>query len=388
MNLSNDSKRIIQYFEDNKCFHSSPNFTKKTLSFLSLFYSHFQKAEEYIKKHPIQIKRINNIPYPQTFSSDSIEKDILIKIKQLKYIYVYQTKLFNREIIVYFVSPTQKSFEKEIKFILTWLYILHIYSPKLCVHKLTLYLYFTNLIKQLPSHKSIVLDKCHINTAFTYTCPGDAEIVLYRKEEWMKVFIHETFHTFGLDFSSMSQDSIPSFIHSHFRIQISPCLYESYTEFWGEIIHMLFLSYSFHPENKTLFIQSFYNILNIEINHTLLQVNKIFHHMNLHYLHFLNKSLTIQYKENTPVFSYYIIKSILLFHFNDFIGWCGENNSNNIICFTKNNITLQNYLFFIKKYYKKQLFLEKLNKYYNIIKKIKDPFIQKNLRMTAIEYHL
>jgi hypothetical protein len=388
MNLSNDSKRIIQYFEDHKCFHSCPNFTKKTLSFLSLFYSHFQKAEEYIKNHPIQIKRINNIPYPQTFSSDSIEKDILIKIKQLKYIYVFQTKLFNREIIVYFVSPKQKLFEKEIKFILTWLYILHIYSPKLCVHKLTLYLYFTNLIKQLPSHKSIVLDKCHINTAFTYTCPGDAEIVLYRKEEWMKVFIHETFHTFGLDFSSMSQDSIPSFIHSHFRIQISPCLYESYTEFWGEIIHMLFLSYSFHPENKTLFIQSFYNILNIEINHTLLQVNKIFHHMNLHYLHFLSKTLTIQYKENTPVFSYYIIKSILLFHFNDFIAWCGENNSNKIICFTKNNITLQNYLFFIKKYYKKQLFLEKLNKYYNIIKKIKDPFIQKNLRMTAIEYQL
>ena len=41
--------------------------------------------------------------------------------------------------------------------------------------------------------------------------------------------------------------------------------------------------------------------------------------------------MTIQYKENTPVFSYYIIKSILLFHFNEFIGWCNENNSNNII---------------------------------------------------------
>jgi hypothetical protein len=32
----------------------------------------------------------------------------------------------------------------------------------------------------------------------------------------------------------------------------------------------------------------------------------------------LNKSLTIQYKENTPVFSYYVIKSILLFHFNKY----------------------------------------------------------------------
>ena len=129
-------------------------------------------------------------------------------------------------------------------------------------------------------------------------------------------------------------------------------------------------------------------MLNIEINHTLIQVNKIFHHMNLHYLHFINKNLTIQYEENTPVFSYYIIKSILLFYFNDFIEWCIDNNSNNIICFTKNNITLQNYLLFIKKYYKKKLFLEKVHKYYDTIQNIKDPFLQRNLRMTAIEYIL
>ena len=227
------------------------------------------------------------------------------------------------------------------------MYILNICSPKQCVHSLVIYFYFTNLIKELPSQKSIVLDKCHVNTAFTYTCPGNAEIVLYRKEEWMKVFIHETFHTFGLDFSNMSQESIPSFIHSHFNIHITPCLYESYTEFWGEIIHIMFLSYSFHSENKTLFIKTFYNMLNIEINHTLIQVN-----------------------------------------FNDFIEWCIDNNSNNIICFTKNNITLQNYLLFIKKYYKKKLFLEKVHKYYDTIQNIKDPFLQRNLRMTAIEYIL
>jgi hypothetical protein len=301
---------------------------------------------------------------------------------------MYESNVLNRKIIVYFVSSTQKIFEKEIKFILTWLYILNIYSPKECVHTFTLYLYLTPLLKELPKKKSILLDKCHINTAFTYSCPGNAEIVVYRKEEWMKVFIHETFHTFGLDFSSMSQATTPSFIYNHFHIQIDPCLYESYTEFWGEIIHMLFVSYSFHSQKKDLFIQTFYNILNIEINHTLLQVNKIFHHMNVHYLHFLNKSFSIQYKENTPVFSYYVIKSILLFHFNEFIGWCIQNNSNNIICFTKNNITLKNYMSFIKKYYKKKLFLEKLNKYYDSIQEIKDPFIKTNLKMTAIEYYL
>jgi len=388
MNLSLDSKKLIKYFDNHPCFHSLPKFSKSSLLFLSLFFSHFQLAESFVKKQTIVIKKISTIPYPKIFSPDSIEKEVLKKINELKYIYVYQSNILNRNITIYFVSAVKKTFEKEMRFILTWLYILNIYSPQECVHSLTLYLYFTHLLKQLPKNKSIALDKCHINTAFTTSCPGNAEIVVYRKEEWMKVFIHETFHTFGLDFSNMSQASIPSFIYDHFHIQITPCLYESYTEFWGEVIHMLFVSYSFYPQNKDLFIQTFYNILNIELNHTLLQVNKIFHHMNLHYLHFLNNSLAIQYKENTPVFSYYIIKSILFFHFNEFINWCFDNNTNNIICFTKNNITLQKYLLFIKKYYKKKLFLEKLNHYYHTIQKITDPFIKKNLKMTAIEYYL
>ena len=31
-----------------------------------------------------------------------------------------------------------------------------------------------------------------------------SEIIIFRNEEWFKVFVHETFHLFGVDFSNMS----------------------------------------------------------------------------------------------------------------------------------------------------------------------------------------
>jgi hypothetical protein len=37
-----------------------------------------------------------------------------------------------------------------------------------------------------------------------------------------------------------------------------------------------------------------------------------------------------RYKENTQAFSYFILKSILLFHCNDFIEWCANKNKGTI----------------------------------------------------------
>jgi hypothetical protein len=387
MSLTPCSKKVIEFFKSHSCLYEFPFLTKKSISFLFVLFEHFKKSKEYIKTLKIETFVEHTIPMPKTFSSDSIEDNVKKEIhRQLKYVYVYKTVFMGREIVLYFCSPTKKNYQKEVEFILMWLYVLNIYSPKHCATTLTVYLYLTSLSKKIPHSKSIVLDKCHINTAFTYSCPTNAEIVLYRKEEWMKVFLHETFHTFGLDFSGTKQTNINEFVKKHFSIEIDACLYESYTEFWGEVIHMVFLSYYLKPNDKSHFLQTFLYILTIEINHTLLQVSKILHHMDLHYLHFINKQAMLKYKENTPVFSYFVVKSILLFHFNDFIHWCIENNSSNIIHFSKKNITLQNYLVFIKKYYNKREYIEELNKYHDLYKKINTSFMKTHLRMCAFEF--
>ena len=57
------------------------------------------------------------------------------------------------------------------------------------------------------------------------------------------------------------------------------------------------------------------------------------------------------YKEETNAFAYYIIVSILLSNFNNFILWCIDNNTN-IIQFKKNKNSITNFVTFIYKNYK------------------------------------
>ena len=70
----------------------------------------------------------------------------------------------------------------------------------------------------LPSTNIEILNSSHVNTAFTRTCPKKSEIVVFRKEEWFKVFIHESFHNFGLDFSDMNNAECTSRILDIFPV--------------------------------------------------------------------------------------------------------------------------------------------------------------------------
>lgn len=58
------------------------------------------------------------------------------------------------------------------------------------------------------------------------------------------------------------------------------------------------------------------------------------------------------YKEETNAFAYYVIVSIILSNFNNFILWCIDNNTN-IIQFNKNKSSITNFVHFIYKNYKR-----------------------------------
>ena len=57
------------------------------------------------------------------------------------------------------------------------------------------------------------------------------------------MFIHETFHSLGLDFSSMSNTVLNNKIKTIFPINSNFNLYEAYTEFWASIMNCVFTSY-------------------------------------------------------------------------------------------------------------------------------------------------
>ena len=78
--------------------------------------------------------------------------------------------------------------------------MLHQYASSECVSKINIVIYLTPFKKVLPDNSIAILDVENANSAVTLACHNPGEIIIYRKEEWFKVFIHETFHSFGLDF--------------------------------------------------------------------------------------------------------------------------------------------------------------------------------------------
>ena len=134
-------------------------------------------------------------------------------------------------------------------------------SSAKCSKNLELYLYLTPFKKELPDNQMTILDAKHVNTAFTSGCRENTQIVLYRSEEWFKVFIHETFHNFGLDFSDMNLSSVNKRIKDIFNMNIEYNLYESYCETWARIINTMFFTYFSIPDkekdNQRMFINLF-----------------------------------------------------------------------------------------------------------------------------------
>ena len=55
-----------------------------------------------------------------------------------------------------------------------------------------------------------VLEPININGGVSNVCVKNSlsEIVIFRREEWFKVLIHETFHNYGLDFSDLIINSL------------------------------------------------------------------------------------------------------------------------------------------------------------------------------------
>ena len=259
---------------------------------------------------------------------------------------------------------------------------------------------------------SSVLKPIHINGGVSDLCQPSGHVIVYRKDEWFKVFIHETMHNYGLDFSEMDISAANGLLHKIFTIQKDVKLYESYCEVWARIMNIVFETYfdinsrakfssrttrkNFidnitkksiteesesnkgggggggggeganteisivnikNAQNRRKFLKQFYNYLQHESLFSLFQNIKILNYMGLDYNIISNctdsnyivaKKL---YKEETNAFAYYIIVSILLSNFNNFILWCIDNNTN-IIQFNKSKNSITNFVKFIYRNYK------------------------------------
>ena len=396
MKLTKNSQILMSFFQNPIIHH--PRQTKNTNNILIELYDDIINANKYLQYlkqttnnnyYNIQIKKITNVsqvPKPNNFNANSFPEIVRKHIDQLSvYEISYTFSLFKRNITIIFIVEDEhvelkiENYNRYVDAMLLWLHILNDYASNSCSNKLIVYLYFTGLQKKLPKNNLDILDENNVNTAFTTTCPKDSEIVIFRHEEWFKVFIHETFHNFGLDFSDMNNIDCSKKILDYFPVKSQVNLYEAYSEFWAEIMNALFCSFFSlkNKSDKSEFLQNSVFFINFERNYSFFQLVKTLNFMGLQYKDLYSKSNESKilrdhlYKENTNVLSYYVIKTILINNYQYFLSWC-KNNNFSLLQFKKTTNNLNNICEFIGKYYKSKSMLENVKSMEHFFNKIRN----------------
>ena len=362
--------------------------------FITTFYHKLRNAEyELYRKYPSEnggnlpykITEINNsandLPHPRILSElqrsydirrhhsgsggdGGGEDDRYIPYKVYQYIrekselcIQFQTTIQNRTITLYFITFPEShvsvvcsksasssaqcsleiaTYQQYAYKVFAWLYIVTSMSDKDCSEEsLNVYFYMTPFKKQRPargaSGDDAILSAIHVNTGLTRNCETHGEIVVYRTEEWFKVFVHESMHNFNMDFIDQDLRAANTQLRRTFCIPHEDVLlFETYTEAWARIINTMFHTY-FHDTQK-----HFIRTVREKIAHNAMfyayQIVKVLEIMKLNY-----GNITIQsaenteicsrrYAEDTNVYAYYILGGILSIYAVPFISWCCENN--------------------------------------------------------------
>jgi len=378
--------------------------------FLNLIYMKLKKIKE--KIYPDidgKIIKYSNIFFEKNqmfnYIPENIKKHIKLYSKNIIYYFFNNNNnesLINKQIKIYFIIEESEKkiliqeYNKYVKRILSWFYLIKDNINTECCKTLNIYIFMSSLKKTIPNNLDI-LDHKNVNTGLTTSCPKNGEIIIFRKEEWFKVFIHETFHSFGIDFSlNLKNDNNyyeKELTRNIFKVNSIVRLYEAYTEFWAEIFNIIFFSYDIvkydkDKDKENNFIKVFHYLLNNEIKFSIFQMIKILKHMDLTYDELIKTSeiTNNKYKEKTNVMAYYILKLILLYNYNYFIYWCIKNN-NNIIYFDEKN--KNKFLIFISNYYNNNEMLNDIKEMQKNVKKINNNadnyFLLKTLRLSIYD---
>jgi hypothetical protein len=398
MKLTKDCENITNYLITNN-YINYPNHLnlKKISKIITHLYEELKKAGKYIDTNLLKeiqnpLIKENSISKPKSFHDSSFPEKIMAHINSsIKREICYTFSLFSRTIKVYFLLENIDStfdFTKYIRNMLLWFYLLNNHASPECSKTISVFIYLTSLTKQLPSEHGMPMNQYHANTGFTRTCVVNSEIVIYRKEEWFKVFIHESFHNFALDFSDMDVSSLNTKILTLFPIKSDVTIFEAYTEFWAEIMNAVLCSYIISSDFNNYLINCEF-FINMERHFGFLQMVKILDHLgHLKYDNIISNSnieKREKYSEETNVLSYYIITMVLMNNFTDFILWCQLHNKS-LFQFTKSEKNLDLFFDFIRANYKTESLLNMVHFSEQLLDKFKsDRKMSKTCRMTLCE---
>lgn len=369
MYISNISKIIINFIDNFKKFNKNiilfnneiNNYEhqyNKVIKFLKKFYQIFIDSKKYINKFFLKqnnlLKLNNNYYTTNKIFNYEIEnylnsrfvgknKNKIIKIinkkKEIKLDELY-IKLFYNNRSDYEVD------EITYNLILIFNMVKKIFNIN--ERKINLIIFYCDIKKEHYFNKSVI-DYENMNSGISYS----NNIILFRKEEILKVFIHELLHNFGID---NLNDNSNIKLSQIFKINSDNLFNEAYIEFVAIILHTMYFSCLF-SENYSTMNYYFKIFINYEIIFSLIQLVKFLNIYNMEFLDFLKKN---NYSENTNTFSYIYMKFLLIFNYNYFL--------NNIITYNSISIYKEEYIIYYLKYLNNNGLLIFLNTIINNLK--------------------
>lgn len=257
------------------------------------------------------------------------------------------------------------------------------------VNSIKFIILLSNAKKEKNENKRLVLDATNVNTGVTIACQKDGFIFLYRKEELIKVFIHEVIHSMCIDFADVSiNNKMIKTLKEMFNVKSDFRINEAYTEFWANIINTLFVSAEISESNFNIFYENFIFLNMIEKIFAIHQLVSVLDYMSLTYEDLINKVNTHKYQEKTNVFAYFILKCIWLVNSKFFFKYMLDLN-NGLITANSNAKNFYKLVAKTKNYYKNKNFLKLYDKiqkkYVKLSKKYDYDIIKNSLRMSILE---
>tara|TARA_B110000879_G_scaffold191802_1_gene257281 strand:+ start:446 stop:1513 length:1068 start_codon:yes stop_codon:yes gene_type:complete len=192
---------------------------------------------------------------------------------------------------------------------------------------------------------------------------GKSIIHIWRKEEILKVTLHEIIHALRLD-NYTDDDTIIRHYENKYDINVSKInTHEAYTEIWANLVNCFLISQKYNTSPKKVFSK----LVTVEKYFSIFQAQKVLFNTST------IKNVTLD--KNTNVTAYFLIRAELYQRLNEFLKFCRLKNEDYIKI--KNT---SKWLVFLNSKIK-----VKRN---DIIFKNQKGYLYKNLRMTILELNL
>lgn len=304
--------------------------------FIKFCYNILNDGENILKNTKINIDIVNNNNINK-ISTRWVPKNIVLFLNKNRGVtYKVTCNINSINVIIYYTFYERIDRNTILYYtnsILLVIYLLTINSYKVCAKNIEINLYLTPFKKIAPDNFNSILGINEINSGYSSVgCKKNTEIIIYRKEEWFKVLIHELMHNLNLDFAIVNIDESKEMLYNLLNLNIKYEITETYVETWARIINIA-IAAKIKTDIFDEYTKQFKELLYKEIIFSLQQATKI--------LKFVNN--TNNYRENTNAYAYYVFTSALLYDYHSFLDWCYSNNISNIFDIKKNSKTIKKF---------------------------------------------